>query len=305
MTLLIVLAAIATVAATVVARQIATRTSDRRSVERYERSLDHLGGVTRRSDLVSNRTTTDSEIAPVHLGPLSHALPSAVTPVASTRPVAPPPAAALHPEATLIFGDEDLLPRKREPAAAPSGGLVHRPERSTVPSSTRPHRVSARVSLVALVVVALAVIGGTLLVSNGSKSPPSTVASNRSNSTKDVTSSTVTTTTVAPDIYTPTTVSPSLVTYGVPNRAHTLSFACTGACWVGVESSTSGPYLWMDTIGAGSKATYTTSKNVVVRIGAPSVSSMTLDGVRVAFPKQQVGAFDVVLAASPRSAAHR
>jgi hypothetical protein len=105
-----------------------------------------------------------------------------------------------------------------------------------------------------------------------------------------------TTTTIAPNVYQPSTVSGGLVTYQVPAGAHTIAFFSSGVCWVGVKSPSTGQYLWMDTLAAGSSASYAASSNVVVRIGAPTVVAVRVDGIPVAFPKGQTQPFDVALA---------
>jgi hypothetical protein len=306
MTLLVVGVAVAAMALLVLGRQIVLGTSDRRSVERYERGLDHLGEVARRTEAAPIRPTQEPGYAPIHLGPLSQRAPKAPSPqVKPKAPVAPRPVTAMS-TAPLVFGDSDLMATEKPTASsshpgksatdAPrvAGPRAGRPRRSGPPTSPSPRHRAARVVAPALLVVAGAVVIGEILT-NGSAHPKSSQLATRDTTGHSKTGRSVTPTTVAPSTYQPTNKSGSLVTYNIPPGAHTLSFSASGVCWVGIQASASGPYLWMDTIPGGSSATYAATSNVLVRIGAPTVVSLRVDGIPVAFPKGQTQPFDVAL----------
>jgi len=107
---------------------------------------------------------------------------------------------------------------------------------------------------------------------------------------------------VAPTSVSPTSVSPSVVTYRTAGPTYTLSFAATGACWLGVQQGVNGGYLWQTTLQAGEKATYKASGSVAVRLGAPQYVNVQLNGVKVDLPAQNVQPYDITFS-PPRNPA--
>ena len=96
-----------------------------------------------------------------------------------------------------------------------------------------------------------------------------------------------------PGFLEPVSASKSLVTYGLGSNSYTVSFSATGPCWVGVESAVNGPYLWMTTLNSGGSASYRGTSPLVIRLGAPKVVRLTVNGNVVHLPKSNVNPFDV------------
>jgi hypothetical protein len=95
----------------------------------------------------------------------------------------------------------------------------------------------------------------------------------------------------------PTSRSGSVVTYSVPSSSYTLTLSASsaGACWVGVQQSSSGPYLWMDTLSPGATTTYKATGPIFVRIGNPKVLSVAVNGQSVGLPSGRTLVYDVAL----------
>jgi hypothetical protein len=109
-------------------------------------------------------------------------------------------------------------------------------------------------------------------------------------------SSTTTTTTTLPTVLKPTSVSPTEVAFTVPSASYTLTLnATTGSCWVGVEKSSAGPWLWMQTLAPGQSATYKGSGALVVAIGAPAYAGLSVNGIVAQLPSGATQPYDVDL----------
>ncbi|HTW99005.1 MAG TPA: RodZ domain-containing protein, partial [Acidimicrobiales bacterium] len=82
---------------------------------------------------------------------------------------------------------------------------------------------------------------------------------------------------------TPLSSNQSLTVYRAPTGRYTLAFkVSSGDCWVGAEIA--GTYTWMETIYPDTPASYATRGTVTVRIGAPSVLSVSVNGKPVTLP---------------------
>ncbi len=176
-----------------------------------------------------------------------------------------------------------------------AGHLVrpHVPERSA-------NRRAAMVGA-AVIVVGAASVGAWQLTSGGNGqhaktalAPPS---AGRAKPTPTVPSTSVPSTPV-PSTLQPTLVSADVVTFKAPARAYTLSFTASGTCWVGVERSVKGPYLWMTTINPSGSASFRATGAVTVRIGAPSTAHLALNGIAVALPPNRPNPYDVAFTLS-------
>ena len=100
------------------------------------------------------------------------------------------------------------------------------------------------------------------------------------------TSPSTTTTTTLPTSLEPTSVSSSNVAFTVPSGNYTLAFqAAGGACWVGIEHTTAGPWLFAETLSAGQSATYKGSGALVMTLGAPGYIGLTVNGLVADLPK--------------------
>ena len=108
-------------------------------------------------------------------------------------------------------------------------------------------------------------------------------------------SASTTVSTLPPNILVPTSTTTALVTYETPTSNYTLVFSSTGPCWLGVEHRVNGVYVWMDTLSAGTTTSYRASGTRVIRLGAPRVISITLDGIPIALPTKLVVPYDIKL----------
>jgi hypothetical protein len=75
------------------------------------------------------------------------------------------------------------------------------------------------------------------------------------------------------------------VTFIVPSRPYTLAFRASGGpCWVGIEHTTAGPWLYASTLSAGQAATYKGSGTLIVDLGAPSHFALSVNGLTAELP---------------------
>jgi hypothetical protein len=72
-----------------------------------------------------------------------------------------------------------------------------------------------------------------------------------------------------------------------------MTFQATAPCWVGIQQTAGGPWVWEETVQAGQQATYHASGPILVRLGAPTQVSITLDGVSVQLPSSNTQAYDL------------
>ncbi|MGH9292563.1 MAG: RodZ domain-containing protein [Acidimicrobiales bacterium] len=84
----------------------------------------------------------------------------------------------------------------------------------------------------------------------------------------------------------PVSTSSTKVSFAVASGSYRLSFADTGSapCWVGVQQSGSGGWLWMTTLAPGQSADYAASGAVTARLGAPANASLKVNGEPAQLP---------------------
>ncbi len=150
----------------------------------------------------------------------------------------------------------------------------------------------------AVAVAAVAV--AAILLSGGRGHPPKTTSTTLHRSTGgSTTTTTLRTTTTIPTSIKPTSVTSSDVSFAVPSGKYTLSFqAVGGACWVGIEQTTAGPWLFSQTLNSGQSATYKGSGSLVVRLGAPVHIGLDVNGLVAKLPNGYSQPFNVDLAPS-------
>ena len=146
----------------------------------------------------------------------------------------------------------------------------------------------------ALAVAVVAVVVATISLSSGGGHrvtlPTTTVRSGSGGHT------TTSTTTTLPTSLKPTPVSPSVIAFTVPSGSYTLAFqAAGGACWVGVEHTTAGPWLFAETLRAGQTATYKGSGALVMTLGAPAYIGFTVNGLVAELPSGITQPYNVEL----------
>lgn len=139
--------------------------------------------------------------------------------------------------------------------------------------------------------------------SSGSRSTPDGRAASRRHQRRTTPPSTSTPS--KPSAIEPTSTSGSVVAYAVPTRSYTIQFTVTGSspCWLGVEQTPGGPYLWMDTLQPGASTTYKASGALVVRVGAPPMIAVQINGKKVALPPGVVQPFDMTLSPASQASA--
>jgi hypothetical protein len=152
---------------------------------------------------------------------------------------------------------------------------------------------AAAAALVAVIVASiyLSSSGGHRGTSSTSTTTTTTATGQHSGGGR--TTTTTTTTTLATTLK-PTSVAP--VTFSVPSRGYTLSFQATGgACWVGIEHSSAGPWLFSQTLNSGQSATFKGSGALIVTLGAPPYIGFSVDGLTAELPSGYKQAYSVDL----------
>jgi len=154
---------------------------------------------------------------------------------------------------------------------------------------------AAAVAVAAVTVAAISLSGG-----GGTHAPKVTTTTVR-HAGKGRTTTTTTTSTTLPTTLKPTSVTPSNVSFTVPSGTYTLAFQATGgACWIGIEHSSAGPWLFAETLSAGQSATYQASGAYIVTLGAPAFIAVRVNGLVAELPSGFKQAYNVEL--TPASA---
>jgi hypothetical protein len=98
------------------------------------------------------------------------------------------------------------------------------------------------------------------------------------------TGSTVPSTTV-PSQLVPVSTSPTDVAFVAPQGTYEILLSDTGGtCWVGIQQSTNGPWIWQETLYSGQSATYRATGPLVIRIGAPKYLGVKVNGLPARLP---------------------
>jgi len=107
---------------------------------------------------------------------------------------------------------------------------------------------------------------------------------------------TTTTATTFPTTLKPTSVSPTNVAFTVPSGDYSLAFQTTGGrCWVGIEHTGAGPWLFAETLSSGQTATYEGSGALVITLGAPAYVAFTVNGLVAELPSGVTRPYSVEL----------
>ncbi len=321
MTALVLLGLVAVVLIAMAWSRVGLARSERRSMRSYQRSLNVLGDVTRRSEAPARvRPVPPDQRQHGHLGsespaPLPPGGPQApVTPARgqpavspfSRVPAADGEAAGPVPKPRLVdvpvhFEDDSARPPGSGdttvvPAVAGRRAservLRRRPVRSPSTPVVQGGRTIAwgrlgGVAAAALALAALALGGARLLAFHhhlhaaGHQHAPVTHPSPPSSTSAPSRTSTTTT----PTALVPVSTSSTDVAFVAPKGSYTLDMADSGGlCWVGIQQTSGGPYIWQDTLGAGQTTSYRASGPLVIRIGAPRFLGVRVNGVPVRLP---------------------
>jgi hypothetical protein len=325
--LVIVVLAVLVVAAIVWAR-VASARSATKSVETYERALGVLGEVSKRTESTGFRILPHEETGRPHVGRrtdgsggeassarsdvrmpgqgqlASSRLPPAGEPKlrfsAPGRPGAVPPAdqeagADQETGAQLGAGARSRSPLAR---ARTVGAAEARARGEAYRSSADRHRQvmvrRAATGAAAAVAVAAVVAAAVSLSGGGGRHPTVTTTTVRHGGGGRTT--TTTTTTTFPTTLQPTSVSSSSVAFTVPSGSYTLAFQASGGrCWVGIEHTSAGPWLFAETLSAGQSATYQGSGALVMTLGAPEHIGLTVNGLVAELPRSISQPYNVEL----------
>ena len=318
---LVIVVLVVLVVAAIVWTRVASARSATKSVETYERALGVLGEVSKRTESTGFRILPHEETGRPHVGrrtddsggeapsfrsnvrtPGKGQLTSSRLPPAGEpklRFSAPGRAGAVAP--TDQEAGED-----QETGAAPAAGARSRSRTVSAAearargeayrSSADRHRqvVVRRAATGAAAAVAVAaVVGAAVSLSGGGHHPTATTTTVRHGGGGQ---STTTTTTTFPTTLQPTSVSSSSVTFPVPSGGYTLALQASGGrCWVGIEHTSAGPWLFAETLSAGQSATYQGSGALVMTLGAPEYIGLTVNGLVAKLPRSISQPYDVEL----------
>jgi len=151
--------------------------------------------------------------------------------------------------------------------------------------------VAAALAIAAVAVAAISLSGGGAHKSGNAAT--TTTLKHRGGGSPTTTTVTATTT---PSSFKPTSVTATDVSFTAPSGHYTLAFqASGGACWIGIEQSTAGPWLYEQTLSNGQSATYKGSGPLVVRLGAPAYIALQMDGLPVELPSGVTQTYNVDL----------
>ncbi|MHB1987175.1 MAG: RodZ domain-containing protein [Acidimicrobiales bacterium] len=137
-----------------------------------------------------------------------------------------------------------------------------------------------------VVVVAVLVLVGLRLSAGGST--PHAVASGARHHHSRVAArrhKTKTPTSTTPSALVPVSTSSTDVAFVAPKGTYTVVMVDSGGtCWVGIQQTSGGPYVWQETLYSGQQATYKASGPLVVRIGAPRFLGVKVNGIPARLP---------------------
>ncbi len=202
----------------------------------------------------------------------------------TSRPVIPPPVVAkLSFDDAALSGDRTgVEPGERVPRAGASGSRGSRANRGRHVLGG----AAAAVALAAVAVVAARALSSAPPAHRATR--PRTPATSPSHHEKKAAAKTVhrPKATVRHQSLTPTSTSTSDVAFTVPVASYTLTFSDPGTadCWIGVETSVNGPWLWMTTLTPGQTVRYKATGSTVVKLGAPRYVGVTVNGSSAELP---------------------
>ena len=312
-----VIAVLALIAIVAVCRRLVGFRADEHAMESYEHALDVLGDASRRTESQRVRIVPSDEVAKPHFQATDATAP---VPRPGSSADVPPPRVRLEPPVlpgvapaeggpapALAFDDVDAGP----PVPARRGSRRPRPGR--VPSRPDPRRARrlrlgatgglAVVAAGAVAVAALQLSGGPTKANatngtvghHGSRPTATTAGGGRGGGPASTTSlpPATSTTTTLPSAIVPQTSSATDVSYRAPAPTYTLTFQASAPCWVGVQQTTGGPWVWEETVQAGQMQTYSASGSIIVRLGAPRAIRVSVDGVTVQLPPSNVQPYNL------------
>jgi hypothetical protein len=155
---------------------------------------------------------------------------------------------------------------------------------------------------VAVGAAAVVAIAATQLAGGGGSRHPGIGAAGATTSTTVTNPSTslpTTTTTTSPSTIVPQTANTTDVAYVAPATSYVVTLTVTGSpCWVGIETSSSGPWTWEGTLQPGAQKTYNASGTTILRVGAPRYLKVSIDGIDVQLPPSYMQPYDMTFTPS-------
>lgn len=306
---LVVIGLAAIIAIAVAWSRVGLARSERRSMQSHEHTLQVLGDVTKRSDAAARVTRVPPERATYGHIRTEHAAGAARAEERSARP--PSHATPAQPWArprieipavpTRFEDVGDAVERQRrneeEEALSPFGsGEPAEPPRSLPARASRPKAPPRPVArrrlatvLAGMAVLAGVAVGGLRLAASpkapaaaaGGHHHPSGHPSAASHKKAKAQHSPHR----APSALVPVSTSPSEVAFVAPKGSYTVSLLDSGGtCWVGIQQTSGGPYVWQETLSDGESATYKASGPLVIRIGAPRYLGVKVNGLPARLP---------------------
>jgi len=149
-------------------------------------------------------------------------------------------------------------------------------------------------------VVVIGVAVGTVLALGGSHKPSHTTSHTTSPPSHPIIGAghgTQTTATPSNELA-PTAPTAYGATYGTPSPSYTVAIAASASCWVMATAASTGKVVWTGTIAAGASQSIPMTGGLVVRLGAPSDASVTVDGRPVQLPAGFRSPFDLTFRAA-------
>lgn len=294
---LVVIGLIAVIAIGAVWSRVGLSRSERRSMKNYEHALHVLGDVTKRSDAAAKVRHAAQPSGPregvpprPRLGRVRRSLDDGGT-VVDPEPTAGPPAPVPPATApTTAFSPATASPTAGPPAPVPpTAGPLSTGERSGVSPTRRPARSRGRISSVAaglLVCAGLAVAGYELTRGpSGHHLAAAHVAQHHATTHHPTTTTRRHKHAHRRSSLVPVSTNTSEVSFTAPQGDYQLLLSVSGGtCWVGIQQTASGPYLWQGTLYSGQSTTYEASGSVVIRIGAPRYLGVKVNGVPARLP---------------------
>ena len=304
MTALVLVGLAVVIALAVAWSRIGLARSERRSMKSYEHALHVLGDVAKRSDAAARiRPFSKDQASRGYIRTDRADEPEVAAPLPSSAPLVIPPEKPKLEEVPVRFEDDsDAFDRTREDpeaetmvsSAAPAPSRLddeEEPEPAWRSPGARVQRSHSpvpwtRVSSVAaavIIVTGLAVAG--LELASGSSPRPAAASSRNHHPGNTAPTTTGPTSTTAPSALIPVSTSPTDVAFVAPSGTYTVSLADTGGvCWVGIERTAAGPYVWEQTLNAGQSATYRATGSLIIRIGAPRYLGVKVNGLPARLP---------------------
>ncbi|MGH9297612.1 MAG: RodZ domain-containing protein [Acidimicrobiales bacterium] len=299
MTLIVAIGLIVVIALLITWSRFGLGHSERRSMQNYGHALDVLGDVTKKSDAAVRARRFPNE-ARLDLKQDQLTAPATTPGEHATN-------ARLEDVPVHFEDDSDAWEKAQEeaeletrvPRSAPSAPTPDLKAPVPVPELSEPlpeaypparrglpwPRLGSAAAAV-LIATGLAIAGLNLASTPSSRAGHGATLPKVSSHHHAVSppTSTVPTTTV-PSTLNPVSTSSTDVAFTAPSGAYTIAFADTGGtCWIGVQQTSGGAYVWQETLYSGERATYRASGPLVIRIGAPRFVGVKVDNVPARLP---------------------